>query len=106
MAVIGFTFDIYEVLTLPLIIRPAFETIGGLQFGGAAYNRWSGLFFYLPALCGGVFGLLGGYLTDVFGRRRVLTWSILLYALSAFASSLATSLPILLFLRCVTYAGT
>ena len=38
------------------------------------------------AIAGGIFGLLGGYLTDRLGRRRVLTWSILLYAVSAFAA--------------------
>ena len=30
--------------------------------------------------------VLGGYLTDRFGRRSVLTWSILLYAFSAMAA--------------------
>jgi MFS family permease len=105
IAAIGFTFDVYEVLTFPLIIRPAFESVGGLHFGDPAYNRWRDLFFYLPAVCGGVFGLLGGYLTDLLGRRRVLTWSILIYAVSACAAGFATSMPILLILRCATYAG-
>jgi MFS family permease len=105
IAAIGFIFDVYEVLTFPLIIRPAFESIGGLHFGDPDYNRWRDLFFYLPAVCGAVFGLLGGYLTDLLGRRRVLTWSILIYAISACAAGFATSLPILLILRCATYAG-
>jgi hypothetical protein len=52
IAVIGFTFDIYEILMLPLIVRPALETIGGLQFGSPAYNQWRDLFFYLPAVSG------------------------------------------------------
>ena len=50
-------------------------------------------------------GLLGGYLTDRLGRRRVLVFSILLYALSALAAGFATSLPMLLFLRCTTFIG-
>src|SRR4030095_12662140 len=50
-------------------------------------------------------GLLGGYLTDLLGRRRVLTWSIMLYVLSAFASAFVTSLPALLLLRCTTFIG-
>ena len=41
---------------------------------------WVGRLFYIPAVAGGIFGLLGGYLTDRLGRRRVLTFSILLYA--------------------------
>jgi MFS family permease len=105
IAVIGFAFDTYELLMLPLIIRPALEGLGGLKFGSPDYNQWRDLFFYVPAVCGGIFGLLGGYLTDRFGRRRVLTWSILVYALSAFAAGFATSLPVLLFLRCTTFIG-
>ena len=57
------------------------------------------------AICGGVFGLLGGYLTDWFGRRTVLTWSILLYAVSALASAFPTSPEMLLILRCTTFIG-
>jgi MFS family permease len=52
-----------------------------------------------------VFGLLGGYLTDLLGRRRVLVFSILLYAFSAFASGFVTSVEMLLVLRCTTFVG-
>jgi hypothetical protein len=48
---------------------------------------------------------LGGYLTDLFGRRRVLTWSILLYAFSALAAGFSTSATMLLILRCTTFIG-
>jgi Na+/melibiose symporter-like transporter len=48
---------------------------------------------------------LGGYFTDLFGRRRVLVWSILLYAFSAFAAGFATSVEWLLFWRCCTFVG-
>jgi MFS family permease len=105
IAVIGFAFDTYELLMLPLIIRPALEGLGGLTFGSSEYNQWRDLFFYVPAISGGIFGLIGGYLTDRLGRRRVLTWSILVYAFSAFAAGFATSLPVLLFLRCTTFVG-
>ncbi len=105
IAAIGFAFDTYELLMFPLINRPALTELGHLQFGSAEYRRWLGLLFYVPAVCGGVFGLLGGYLTDRLGRRRVLTWSILLYALSAFAAGYTTSLSSLLILRCATFIG-
>jgi MFS family permease len=105
IAAIGFAFDTYELLMLPLISRPALEQLGGLQFGSPEYLQWVGLFFYVPAVCGGVFGLLGGYLTDRFGRRRILTWSILIYAFSAFAAGFATNVYWLLFLRCTTFIG-
>jgi len=105
IAAIGFAFDTYELLMAPLIIRPALEQLGGLTFGTPEYLRWVGLLFYVPAVCGGVFGLLGGYLTDRFGRRRVLTWSILIYALSAFACGFVTSIQWLLVLRCFVFVG-
>jgi MFS family permease len=63
------------------------------------------MLFFLPALAGGVFGLVGGYLTDLLGRRRVLTYSILLYAFGAAASGFASSLSELLFYRCLIFIG-
>ncbi len=105
IAVIGFAFDTYELLMLPLIIRDAVMKLGGYAFGSQEFNEWRDLFFYVPAVCGGIFGLMGGYLTDRLGRRRVLTWSILVYAFSAAAAGFSTSLPMLLFFRCTTFIG-
>jgi MFS family permease len=105
IAAIGFAFDIYELLMLPLIIGPALQELGGFARGTPEFAHWFGLLFYVPALCGGVFGLMGGYLTDRFGRRRVLTWSILLYACSAFLAGFSTNLYMLLILRTTTFIG-
>src|SRR5262252_1945303 len=105
IASIGFAFDTYELLVLPLIVRPALTELGKLQFGSPAFGHWRDLLFYVPAMAGGIFGLLGGYLTDRLGRRRILVWSILLYAFSALAAGFSTSLPWLLFFRCLTFIG-
>jgi MFS family permease len=105
IAAIGFAFDIYELLMLPLIARPALLELGGFQPGSPGFLRWVGLLFYVPALCGGLFGLLGGYLTDRLGRRRVLTWSILIYAFAAFAAGFSTNLWMLLVCRCFVFVG-
>jgi MFS family permease len=95
---------------LPLILRPALLEMGipvTLADGSAnpAFKTWVSLLFYLPAVLGGIFGLLGGYLTDRLGRRRMLTFSILLYAFSAFFSGFSTTPEMLLFLRCFTFIG-
>jgi MFS family permease len=109
IAIIGFAFDIYELLVWPLVGRPALEQLLGVdQFtesGNRAILDWFSYIMYSSALCGGVFGLLGGYLTDWLGRRRVLTYSILLYAFSALASGFSTSPEMLLVLRCTTFIG-
>ena len=125
IAAIGFAFDIYELLMLPLIIKPVIASLsvplvqelisGGMAPaeanalwapGGKMYVEWARTLFFVPALAGGVFGLLGGYLTDKLGRRRVLTFSILLYAFAAFAAgAFAETLPQLLFFRCLVFIG-
>ena len=105
IAAIGFAFDIYEILMLPLIVRDALIDLAGIKPGTQEFNQWVGLLLWIPALAGGVFGLLGGYLTDRLGRRTVLTWSILIYAFSAFAAGLSTSLGWFLFFRCTTFIG-
>ena len=105
IAALGFAFDIYEILMAPLVVGPAVQELTGLKPGSADFNFWTGMFFWVPALVGGAFGLLGGYLTDRFGRRRVLVWSILLYAFSAMAAGFATNIYMLLFLRSTTYIG-
>jgi len=90
---------------LPLIVRPALMELLGVPAGHPSINQWVGILFYVPAVAGGIFGLIGGYLTDLFGRRRVLVWSILLYAFSAFAAGFSTSVGWLLFWRCATFVG-
>jgi hypothetical protein len=105
IAAIGFAFDSYELLMLPLIVRPALIELLKVAPNSPLINDWAGIIFYVPAVAGGIFGLLGGYLTDVFGRRSILTWSILLYAFSAFAAGYATSVEWLLFWRCCTFVG-
>lgn len=105
VAALGFAFDIYELLMLPLIVRPALLELANVQPGSPEFNLWIGLLFFVPAVCGGIFGLLGGWLTDRLGRRSVLVWSILLYGFSAFAAGFATDLYTLLFFRCTTFIG-
>src|SRR5215468_1707262 len=100
IAAIGFLFDSYELLMLPLVVRPALVELLGVPATSPLINDWSGLLFSLPAVAGGIFGLLGGYLTDLFGRRRVLVWSILLYAVAALASGYSSTVQELLFWRC------
>ena len=105
VAAIGFLFDIYSVLVGPLILQPAMLELSGLKPGTPAYRDWAANLFWIPPLCGGFFGLIGGYLTDLFGRRRILVWSIMLYTISAVAAGYSASLPALLFWRTMSFIG-
>ena len=105
VACIGFAFDTYELLVLSLIIRPALTELLGPSATPALFNRWVGILFYVPAIAGGVFGLLGGYLIDLLGRRRILLWSILLFGACTFATAYAVTPMQFLILRCGTFVG-
>jgi MFS family permease len=105
MAALGFLFDIYEVLVAPLTIQPALLELGNLSPGTPEYRDWASYLFWFPPLVGGFCGLWGGYFADRFGRRRILTWSILLYTVAAFAAGMVVTLPQLLACRILAFAG-
>jgi MFS family permease len=105
IAAIGFMFDTYVLLMLPLIVGPALGELVQATRGSAAYNYWVGVLFWAPAVAGGIFGLWGGYLTDRLGRRRVLVWSILIYAFSTLAAAFSTNIWQFLIFRCATFVG-
>src|SRR3954462_5390228 len=58
ISAIGFAFDSYVLLMLPLIVRPALGDLPGGAGGPAAVNNWVGILFNVPAIAGGIFGLL------------------------------------------------
>src|ERR1700730_9916787 len=80
IAAIGFAFDTYVLLMMPLIAPDALKELlqvdPATKSGFDAITSWTSRITWASEICGGVFGLLGGYLTDRLGRRRVLTWSI------------------------------
>ena len=105
IACIGFLFDTFILLVLTLIVQPALTELLGAKPGSAIFNHWIGMLFYIPAVAGGVFGLLGGYLIDRLGRKRVLLWSIVLPAIATFGTAYATTPIQLLVLRSLTFVG-
>ena len=105
VACIGFAFDTYELLVLTLTVQPALSEFLTAKPGSAIFNQWIGMLFYVPAIAGGIFGLLGGYFIDRLGRRRILLWSILLFCFSAFATAYSTSALQLLIFRSTTLVG-
>jgi MFS family permease len=105
IASIGFLFDTYELLMTPLVGVPAIAELLKLPPNHPDVTMWMGRMLWISALCGGVFGLLGGWLIDRFGRKTIMAASIFLYALSPFAAAFATSLPAFIFFRSTTFIG-
>ncbi|HVY71139.1 MAG TPA: MFS transporter [Verrucomicrobiae bacterium] len=105
IAVIGFAFDTYELLMLPVIAGPALSEILQVPANNPLVTEWVGNMLWMTALCGGIFGLLGGWLTDRLGRKTVLAGSIMLYSFSPVFASFSTTLGWFLFFRCTTFIG-
>lgn len=105
IASIGFLFDTYELLMTPLVAAPAIAELLKVPMNNPLVTDWVGRLLWIAALCGGVFGLLGGWLVDKFGRKTIMAASIFLYSLSPFAAAYATSLPMFVFFRSTTFIG-
>ncbi len=103
VAALGFLVDIYAILVAPLILQPALLELGKLRPGTPEYRDWAAYLFWIPPLAGGFFGLIGGYLTDRIGRKRILVWTIMIYVVSAVAAGYSTSLKELLLWRSLSF---
>lgn len=109
IASIGFLFDTYELLMTPLVATSAIAELLNISPKDptltATVTVWVGRLLWISALCGGIFGLLGGWLVDRFGRKRIMALSILLYSVSPFLAAYSSSLPMFLTFRCITFVG-
>lgn len=105
VASIGFLFDTYELLLLPLIAAPAIAEILQVPVNNPSVTEWVGRLLWLAALSGGVFGLMGGWLIDRLGRKTVMALSIAVYSMSPVAAALSTSLEWFIIFRCATFVG-
>ncbi|MDB6119363.1 MAG: nanT 3 [Verrucomicrobiaceae bacterium] len=105
IASIGFLFDTYELLMTPLVAAPAIAELLKIPQNNPIVTEWVGRLLWISALCGGTFGLLGGWLVDKFGRKTIMAASIFVYAFSPFAAAYSTSLPMFVFFRSTTFIG-
>jgi len=105
IASIGFLFDTYELLMTPLVAAPAISELLGVPMNNPLVTVWVGRLLWIGALCGGVFGLLGGWLVDRFGRKTIMAASIMVYSFSPFLAAYSTSLPMFVFFRSTTFIG-
>lgn len=130
VAAIGFLFDTYELLMFPVIGADAVAELIKVNADGSSpgpwaqlglvdqpdlkrgispvsdpVRLWAGRMLWIAALCGGVFGLLGGWLVDRLGRKTVMVGSIIVYSFSPVAAAYSTELWMLVLFRCTTFIG-
>jgi MFS family permease len=105
IAIIGFLFDTYELLMTPLVASPALAELLGVPINNPLVTTWVGNLLWIAALSGGVFGLMGGYLVDWLGRKKVMVGSILCYSFSPFLAAYSESLGAFVFFRSLTFVG-
>jgi MFS family permease len=105
IASIGFAFDTYELLMTPLAAPPAIAELLRVPINNPLVTEWMGRLLWITALCGGVFGLMGGWLIDRFGRKSVMAASIFVYSFSPVLAAFSNSIGLFLFFRCTTFIG-
>ncbi len=94
----GWTFDFYDLMLYSFLLIP----IGAeLHLSRVALSYVLGSSLAATALGGVMFGMLA----DRYGRKAVLSWTILTYSVGAFFCGLAWNLPALLVFRIVTGLG-
>src|SRR5512136_290933 len=98
MAWAGWLFDFYDLMMFSFLLIPIKKTLG---LSETSLSLLLGSTLAATALG----GILFGYLADRFGRKTVLSWTILVYSIGTFLCGFAQSAAWLLVFRVVTGLG-
>ena len=94
----GWVFDFYDLILFTFLLIPIGKE---LSLSNISLSLILGSSLAATALGGIIFG----FLSDKFGRRSVLQWTILTYSIGTFFSGFASSAMVLLMFRIVTGLG-
>ncbi len=94
----GWLFDFYDLLLFSFLLVPIRTTLG---LSDVSLSLLLGASLAATA----VGGILFGYLADRFGRKAVLSWTILVYSIGAFLCGTAAGFTSLLVFRILTGLG-
>lgn len=98
---LGWGFDGYETYALVVVLTPMMHDLLG-PARQAQLPLWGGLAVGITLLGWAFGGVAGGVIADRIGRKRVMLWSIVAYALCAGLTALAGNLAALFVLRFLT----
>ncbi len=94
----GWVFDFYDLILFSFLLIPIGKE---LHLSNVGLSYVLGASLAATAVGGVAFGIL----SDRFGRKNVLQWTILTYSIGTFLCGLASSLEVLLFFRIITGFG-
>jgi MFS family permease len=94
----GWVFDFYDLILFSFLLGPIGTELG---LSRARLSYVLGASLAATALGGALFG----FLSDHFGRKRTLEWTIVAYSLGTLLCGFAVDLPTLLFFRVITGLG-
>jgi len=98
---LGWVFDGYESYALFIVMPFILKTMLTPE-QAASPAVWAGVAIGATLLGWGLGGIAGGILADYVGRKRMMVWSVFLYAVLTGVTALSTSYWILVALRFVT----
>ena len=106
---LGWGFDIFDSLLFNYVAPNAIPTLLGLELGSAAARAetlyWTGVLTAIFLLGWAAGGVLFGPISDRFGRRKVLMWTMVMYAVGTAACAMVTNIEQLILCRIVASLG-
>lgn len=94
----GWVFDFYDLILFSFILIPIGQE---LHLSNVGLSYVLGASLAATALGGVIFGIL----SDRFGRKNILQWTILTYSIGTFLCGFASSIELLLIFRIITGLG-
>lgn len=94
----GWVFDFYDLILYTFLLIPIGEE---LHFSNLQLSYVQGASLAATAIGGVAFGILA----DLYGRKRVLQWTILTYSIGTFLCGISSNLYLLLLFRIITGLG-